>query len=165
MLEMPDGTVYTQSSAVLKAVGRMKNGCLMPSSDDELALYLTDKLLSDSEDLRSESYKCFRSWGATDEAYKLYVDKVLPLHLGNFERMLIERGGDYFVVKDRLTVADVSVYDAVVNYGVNRVPEGCLDNFVELKKWVERVEGDKGISAYLSGEQFCKIAMKFDRTM
>mmetsp|Transcript_11083 Transcript_11083/g.13997 ORF Transcript_11083/g.13997 Transcript_11083/m.13997 type:complete len:221 (+) Transcript_11083:149-811(+) len=160
MLEMPDGKVYTQSSAVLRAVGRMGN--LMPSSDD--AMYLLDKLLADAEDLRAESYKCFRAWGASEESYTAYINEVLPLHLGNFERILVNGSGDFFVEKDKLTVADIAVYDAVVNFGANRAPEGCLDNFVELKKWVDRVESNAGIAAYLSSDKFDKIS-KFNRTM
>lgn len=168
MLEMPNGKVYTQSSAVLKAIGRMKNGSLMPKAEDEYAQYQVDKLIADAEDVRTASYKCFRSWGASEESYQQYVTTVLPLHLGNFQRMLIDNGGVYFVGKEddnQLTVADIAVYDAVVNYGANRAPEGCLDTFAVLKSWVERVEGNEGIKAYLASEQFAKIETKFNRDM
>jgi len=161
MLVMPNGKVYTQSSAVLRAVGRMGN--IMPNSDD--GQYLLDKLLGDAEDLRTLSYGSFVAWGAPMEMYEKFVNKVLPLHLGNFERILIEGGGNYFVENDKLTIADVSVYDAVMNFGANRAPIGCLDKFTTLKKWIERVESNPGIAAYLSSDQYANIEMKFNRDM
>ena len=94
MLVTSNGKVYTQSCAILRAVGRMGN--LMPVSDDDL--YLTDKLIADAEDFRVLAYKTFLSWGAPKESYDKFMEKDLPLHFGNFERQLVERGGDYFVV-------------------------------------------------------------------
>lgn len=142
MLEMPDGKVYTQSQAVLRAVGRM--GGLMPKDDD--GLYITDKLIEDAEDLRGESYKAHALLGATMEACENFVSVVLPLHLGNLERQLLESDGGFFI-GDSLTLADVAVYDAVTNFGSDRVPS-ALEAFPELKAWRDRVEEHEGIKAY-----------------
>jgi glutathione S-transferase len=154
MLEVEDGRVYTQSSAVLRAVARM--GGLMPNNDEDL--YLTDKLLADAEDLRSESYKCFIPWGASQEAADKFVNEVLPLHLGNFERQLKLSNGGYFI-GDALTVADIACYDATVNFGSSRVP-GALDSFPSLKAWAARVEENAGIKKYLASDSFAGL-MKF----
>jgi len=155
LLEMPDGKVYTQSQAVLRAVGRMGN--LLPADGD--GLYTTDKIIDDAESLRLESYKCFVSWGAPQALADAFVDAVLPLHLGNLERQLALSGGDYFV-GDSLTLADVACYDAAVNYGCNRVP-AALDAFPTLKAWKERVEsGNEGIKRYLASEAYSGL-MKF----
>lgn len=104
MLEMPDGKIYTQSSAILRAIGRIPNGGLLPNDQD--GLYLTDKLMEDASDLREASYKCFVSWGAPQEAADAFVETILPKHLGNLERQLKESNGKYFI-GDSLTLADV----------------------------------------------------------
>jgi len=155
LLEMPDGKVYTQSQAVLRAVGRMGN--LLPADSD--GLYTTDKIIEDAESLRLESYKCFVGWGARQALADAFIDTVLPLHLGNFERQLALSRGGYFV-GDSLTLADVACYDAAVNYGCNRVPT-ALDAFPTLKAWKERVEsGNDGIKKYLASEAYNGL-MKF----
>ena len=160
MLEMPDGKVYTQSSAVMLAIGRIGN--LLPSCDDDM--YKTYKLMADCEDFRSLSYQSM--WGAPKEAYERFVYEQMPVHFENFQRQLLENSngdGGYIVVKDRLTLADVAVYDAVVNYGANRAPSDCLDKFPQLAQWVRLVETHPRISHYLKSEQFAKIEMKFSR--
>jgi glutathione S-transferase len=163
MLEMPDGKVYTQSSAVIRAVARMGN--LLPNTED--GLYLTDKLIADAEDLRSESYGAFRAWGASQEKYEKFINETIPLHFGNLERQLIENGGDFFVIKDRLTIADVALYDAVVNFSSNRVDpsKDCFESAPQLRAWVKRVESSPGIASYLASDQFANVQMKFDHNL
>ena len=154
MLEMDDGKVFTQSGAVLRAVGRMGN--LLPTDDD--GLYTTDKLIEDAEDLRKESYKCFISWGASQESADEFIATVLPLHLGNIERQLKQSSGDFFLGSD-LTLADIAIYDAVVNMGSNRVPT-ALDSFSTLKEWKTKVESNEGIKKYLASDSYGNL-MKF----
>jgi glutathione S-transferase len=163
MLEMPNGKVYTQSSAILRAVGRMSRGGnnnLMPDSDDDLDLM--DKLIADAEDLRSCSYKCFVTWGAPKEKFEKFIAEELPLHFGNFERQLIENDGEFFVGKNSLTIADVTIYDAVTSFGTNRAPKDCLEKFPNLAKWIKRVESNPGIASYLAGDKYADLEMKFD---
>ena len=128
----------------------------MPS--DESSLYLVDKFLADAGDLRSEAYKSFVPFGATQEAADRFIESVLPLHLGNLERQLKDSTGDFFI-GDSLTIADIACYDAVVNFGSNRVI-GALDKFDTLKAWVDRVESNEGVKKYLASESFAGI-MKF----
>lgn len=156
MLVMPDGKVFTQSGAVLRAVGRMGN--LLPADED--GLYLTDKLIEDAEDLRMESYKCFVTWGAPQEKADAFIDTILPQHLANIDRQLKsnKEGGLYFI-GDSLTLADVACYDAVVNFGSDRLP-GVLDAFPELEAWKGRVESNMGIKKYLASEEYAGL-MKF----
>lgn len=154
MLQMSDGRVFTQSSAVIRAVARM--GGLLPT--DEAELYMTDKLLADAEDLRGAAYKSFVPWGASKEDAEAFINKILPLHLGNLERQLKDSTGDYFI-GNSLTVADIACYDAVTNFGSNRVI-GALDEFETLKTWVSRVESNEGIKNYLASKSFAGL-MKF----
>ena len=153
MLEMPNGKVYTQSSAIMRAVGRMSN--LVPQSDDDM--YKMDKLIADAEDLRSASYKTFVSWGATKDSYLKFIHDTIPLHFENLERQLVEGGGDYFVLKDKLTIADICVYDAVTNFGNNRCAHNSFEKFPHLAKWVELMESDPGIASYLAGDKYAKV--------
>lgn len=159
MLEMPDGKVYTQSTAIIRAIGRMGN--LMPTSDDDL--YLTDKLMADGEDIRSASYKSFLSWGASKEVLEKFVSTDLPLHLGNLQRQLVEGGKDYFVT-DKLTIADIAVYDAVVNFGTNRDHTDGIEKFPQLLAWIKRVESEPKIAAYLASDQ-CKSIQMFGKEL
>jgi len=158
MLEMPNGgKVYTQSLAVFRVIGRMGN--LIPTTDDDDdddGLYVMDKLIADANDLRTASYKCFIWWGATQAACDEYIDSTLPKHLANFERQLEQSAGEYFI-GNTLTLADVACYDAVLNYGSNRVPGGALGDFPTLNAWVGRVEENEGIKKYLASEAFAGL--------
>lgn len=155
MLKLADGQVFTQSSAIIRAVARRAG--LMPSSEEELNL--TDKLLADADDLRDASYKCFVTWGAPQELADEFIATVLPLHLGNIERQLIEGGKDFFV-GDEMSIADLSLYDAVTSYGSGRVPGDALEAFPQLKEFVDRVASNPKIKAYLAGPIYSAL-MKF----
>ena len=104
MLEM-DGHVYTQSSAVLRAVGR-KTG-LVPSGCDH-HLYHMDKIISDADDLRSAAYKVI--FGGNNDTKVAYRDEVLPNHLGNLQRQL---GDNEYFAGDKLTIADITAFDVI----------------------------------------------------
>jgi len=155
MLQFGD-KFYSQSSAVLRAAAR-KVG-LMPSDEEEK--YTADKLIADAEDLRTKAYGSFVIWGASKETAEKFVSEVVPLHFGNMERQLNESSGDYFI-GDKLTVADIAIYDAVMNFSSNRIPGGvAFDGFDALKAWTKLVEANSGIAKYLASEQYAKI-MKF----
>ena len=153
-----DGKVYTQSSAILRTIGRL--GGLMPSSEEEL--YTTDKLIADAEDLRTEAYKSFVTWGAPQSVADDFVNKVIPLHFGNLERQLKEGGGDYFC-GNKLTIADITIFDAVTNFTSDRAPEDVLEGFDVLKAWKERVGKHEGIANFFASEQYTGL-YKFDKS-
>lgn len=148
-------SVYTQSSAVLRVAARMGN--LMPTEDE--ALYRTDKLIADADDFRSQAYKSFVPWGASKEDATAFIQKTVPLHFGNMERQLKEAGTAFFTGEE-LGVADIAIYDAVVNFALSRMPESTLEGlptFPVLMAWKGRVEANPGISAYLKSEAYEKI--------
>jgi len=157
MLQLADGKAFTQSSAVLRAVARL--GGLMPPADDDDKMYRTDKLIADADDLRNEAYKTFVNWGLPQEAADAFISTVLPCHLGNLERQLIEGGNDFFVGEE-LTIADVTVYDAVTTFGSGRVPGDALADFPHLKALIGRVEESPKIKAFLAGPHYAAL-MKF----
>jgi len=143
MLELSDGRVFTQSSAVLRAAARL--GGIMPKNDE--LLYLTDKLIADADDYRSVGYKSLIPFGATPEAAENFLTNDVPKHLGNLERQLGEKD---FYMGEELSVADCTVYDVVTSFGSNLVVD-VLQDFPKLKAFVERFEANPNISAYLSG--------------
>jgi glutathione S-transferase len=159
MLQIGD-KCYSQSLAVLKVAARL--GGLVPSEANQEDAYITDKLIADSEDFRIEAYKSFVTWGATKEAADRFINEVVPLHFGNIERQLKEKGSDFFV-GDKLTVADIAIYDAVINFGESRIPGDSLSEFAALKAWTKRVEASPGIAKYLLSEQYAGL-MKFDES-
>ena len=152
MLKTADGKVFCQSSAVLRAIGRM--GKLLPSADDDL--YLIDKLVADAEDSRSAAYRALPLMGATKEASAAFVEAFKTKHLPNFERQL---GDKEFFVGETVSIADITVFDALTNFGEGLIP-GVLDAFPKLKAWKERLAARPKIAAYLASEAFSKL-MKF----
>ena len=152
MLQIDD-KYYSQSSAVLRVAARKAN--IMPTDEEEV--YIADKIIADAEDLRTEAYKSFVVWGAPQEAADAFISKVFPSHAGNLERQLKEAGTDFFI-GNTLTVADIAAYDAVVNFGTNRIPGDALEKFQMLQKWVERVEATPGIAKYLSSSEYAGLA-------
>lgn len=81
----------------------------MPANEkDPDAMYFTDKLIADAEDLRIEAYKCFVGWGATKEDAEHFEKNVVSLHFANMERQLKEEGSKLFL-GDTLTVADIAM--------------------------------------------------------
>lgn len=158
--------VYIQSSAVLRKAARM-GGLELTLDDADDAAYLQDKLIADADDLRTASYRAFKMFGASDGAVQKFVKEVLPKHVDNLERQFVAAGGDYFGGSSTLSIADVALYDAIVFFGT-RLIDGAegVDNPCgpALTKWIERVESNEKIAAYLASEQFKAVAMVFDKS-
>ena len=144
MLVMANGKVYCQSHAIIRAVGRA--GGLMPKSDDGDSMYLLDKIIADAEDLRAAGYKSLTEFGAPQDAIDKYIDEILPKHLANFERQLTSN----WFTGSTMTVADCTAYDAIVAFGISRVPDEIMDEskYPKLKSWIKRFEENEGIAKY-----------------
>mmetsp|Transcript_18178 Transcript_18178/g.37817 ORF Transcript_18178/g.37817 Transcript_18178/m.37817 type:complete len:242 (-) Transcript_18178:395-1120(-) len=163
--------VYMQSSACLRKAGRMGGLKLTladdDDDDDDQALYLQDKLIADAEDLRSASYKAFAIFGASREATDKFVKNEFPRHVDNLERQLVALGGDYFGGSSTLSIADVTLYDAIVFFGTRLIDgvEG-LENPCgpALKAWIERVESNENIANYLKSDQFKALVFVPDKS-
>jgi len=166
--DTPNQRVYVQSSAILRKVGRMGDlkMTLQTDEDGEQAAYLTDRAISDADDLRTAGYKSFVTFGASKEAGVKYATQVLPKHIDNLERQFVAAGGDYWGGSSTLSVADVTVYEAVAFFGL-RLIDGAkgVENPCgpALKAWIERVESNDRIKAYLESDQFKNIPMKFTK--
>lgn len=173
ILTVDEGTdtqqVYVQSSAILRKAGRMGDLTMtLAKDDDDLVAYLTDRAIADADDLRTASYKGIPMFGNTIEARDKFVNEVFPKHVAAFEKQFVTAGGDYWGGSSTLSLADVTVYEAIVFFGtrlfagVEGIENPCGP---ALKAWIERVESNDRIKAYLEGDKFKKVAMKFDKTV
>lgn len=151
MMVVPSGAgdeVYCQSAAALRVAAR-KTG-LMPTANMEL--YVVDKMISDADDLRRASYAAMAGFGATADQQADYKQNVLPKHLANMERQLGR--SEYYT--GHLSVADVTVYDALTTYARSMVP-ACLGSYPGLTGLVKRIESIPTMAAYRSSDQFTSL--------
>ena len=129
----------------------------MPANEKDLdAMYFTDKLIADAEDLRMEYIKIMVGSGATKEEAERFEKDVVPLHVSNMERQLKEAGSNFFL-GNTLTIADIAIYDAVVYFARTKMPGDTLSKYGALKEFVKRVEANPGIAKYLKSEQFAGL--------
>jgi len=161
--------VYIQSSAVLRKAGRLGDlkMTLENDSNGDQEAYLTDRAIADAEDLRSQAYKGYVMFGASQEAADKYAKKILPKHIDNLERQLVNAGGDYWGGSSTLSLADAAMYDAIVFFGV-RLIDGAegIENPCgpALKSWIARVESNERIKAYLESDKFKNLSFKPDKS-
>lgn len=140
------GKFYTQSSAIIRKIGR----------DAKLytGTYEEDMLIATVEDLRSANYKAMSMFGATDKAIKSYIDVVLPKHLRNLERLLLSTEGLYLLGNDAC-VADLTLYDAL-HVAERQVP-GVLSKYPRVKLFFDTVEGRPGVKKWVASDQRKKL--------
>ncbi len=169
ILTLDEGTdnqkVYIQSSAVLRKAGRLGDlkMTLQDDEDGDQEAYLTDRAIADADDLRTQAYKGYVIFGASQEKADTYAKEVLPKHIKNLENQFVSAGGDYWGGSSTISLADVTLYDAIVFFGVNLI-DGieAIENPCgpALKAWIERVGSNERIKAYLESDQFKSIYMK-----
>jgi len=177
ILTVAEGTdrqrVYLQSSAVLRKAGRMGDLTMTLRQDDDpdgdQASYLTDRAIADAEDLRTASYRAFVIFGSSQDKADAYAKEVFPKHVKNLEKQLVDAKGDFFGGSSTLSLADATLYDAIVFFGRNIISgiEGVEDptQSPAIKAWIERVESNPRIKAYLESDQFKNIQMKFNKAV
>lgn len=143
MLEL-EGKHYTQSTALYRLVGRAAG--LYPH--DAEAAYAVDNVMAHCEDLFPLCYNVLFERGLTKAEL---AEQMVPLHLGNLERLLEGSGGQWFA--GAFSVADVRVADVCMHLFERCLP-GCLAPFPHLTRLVERVRARPRIRAYLESEQY-----------
>lgn len=136
-----------------------------PDGDQEA--YLTDRAIADADDLRSRAYKAFVLFGAKQETADNYAKVVLPKHIDNLERQFVNAGGDFWGGSSTLSLADTTLYDAIQFFGL-RLIDGAegIENPCgpALKAWIQRVESNERIKAYLESDQFKKLSFKASKS-
>jgi len=176
ILTVDEGTdneqTYVQSSAIIRKAGRMaKLTMTLPNDvDGDKAAYLTDRAIADADDIRSAMYKGAVMFGASQDKADKYAKEIFPKMVRCAEEQMKSFAGDgpYWGGSTTLSVADVTLYEAFTFYGTNLLKgaEG-IENPVKGKMadWIQAVESHENIKAYLEGEQFAKLGMKFDKSM
>ncbi len=173
ILTLDEGTenqkVYVQSSAILRKVARLGNLKMTLESDEDgdNVAYLTDRAIADADDLRTASYTSFVFFKASQEKSDNFAKVVFPKHVKSLENQFVSAGGDYWGGSSTISLADVTLYDAIVFFGL-RIIDGIegIENPCgpALTAWIERIESNKGIKAYLESDRFKNIAMKPDKS-
>jgi len=146
MLEM-NGESYTQSSALIRHVGRV--------TGRYKGTYEEDVLIAAVEDLRSANYKAMRVFGATDEAVHSYIHDILPKHLENFTRLLSVKPGGFYLLGMEPCIADFGLYDAL-HVAERQVP-GILGKYARVKLFFDTVEARPAIRGWVDSEQRKKL--------
>lgn len=152
MLEL-SGKFYTQSTAVLKFVGRRGN--LYPTSLEEC--FRVDNIICAAEDLRSLCYSVRATHSKAVEAFK---KEGLPRHLRNFTQLL---GDEDFFSAAAFSVADIAAFDALHTFAEGQVP-GCLEDFPRLTAFCSRIGKRPRIAEYLESEQ-AKALVQISKTV
>jgi hypothetical protein len=99
------------------------------------------------EDAFPLCYQALRGQVSREELATVLV----PLHLGNLERLLGQHGGLWFT--GRFSLADVRVADLCLHLFAPSLP-GCLEGFPLLHGLVSRVKARPRIAAYLASERY-----------
>ena len=173
ILTIDEGTdqerVYIQSSAILRKAARLGDlkMTLENDPDGDQEAYLTDRAIADADDLRSQAYKGFVLFGAKQETADKYAKVVLPKHIDNLERQFVNAGGDYWGGSSTLSLADTTLYDAIKFFGLKLI-DGAeeIENPCgpALKAWIQRVESNERIKAYLESDQFKELSFKASKS-
>mmetsp|Transcript_22808 Transcript_22808/g.47309 ORF Transcript_22808/g.47309 Transcript_22808/m.47309 type:complete len:255 (-) Transcript_22808:12-776(-) len=146
MLEVEDGKFYTQSTAIIRYIGR-KTGAYSGTVEE-------DVLIATVDDFRTANYKGMRVFGASPSAVDDYITTILPKHLDNFTRLLNNNSG-FYLLGSKATIADFSLYDAL-HVAERQVP-GILEKYQRVKLFFDTVGARPGIKKWVESEQRTKL--------
>lgn len=143
-----DGTVVTQSDAIIRYVGKLAG--LYPL--DAYQALLCDEVMCVVEDANVRLVPSFRMAGDEQKAARLaLVDGPMPMYLGWLQSQLMAHGGEYFA-DNRLTVADLKVFVDVrgLNSGrLDHVPTDLVEKVAPaLNAHMERIANMPAVLQY-----------------
>ncbi|KAL7506472.1 hypothetical protein ACHAXN_009086 [Cyclotella atomus] len=170
-MTLPDGTVVTDSMAMLRLVGEAdEEGKLYPSDiKKRLKIEQVLGLVGDLTRAWSPSlYLGMRphlvgypeNWAGEEKetvvknVREAFMKDEFPRFMGYFEDLLKENG-DFLTGVD-LTIADLSAFQQISYFtkGVaDYVPKDCLDSFGGIVAWMERVKTHPKVAAYKASKQ------------
>ena len=171
-LTLPDGTIVTDSMAMLRLAGQAdEEGKLYPTNvasrtKVESALGLVGDLTrawspSLYISMRPErfGYPPKEEWADVDATTKKlrvsFVENELPRFMEYFAGLIKENGG-HFLTGEHLTIADIAAYQSIHYYRrglADHVPKDCLEAYPEILGWMSRVEGHEKVAAYKASKQ------------
>jgi prostaglandin-H2 D-isomerase / glutathione transferase len=148
-----DGRTITQSNTINRYVGKLAG--LYPK--DEWQAALCDEILDATEDIGSRVGATIGLGDAEKKkAREALVADALPRHLAMMEGKLKAAGGEYFA-DQRLTVADLKVYELVrwLRTGVlDHIPKDLVDRVApSLVQHSKRIAAIPKIADYYQGRK------------
>jgi len=171
-MTLPDGTVITESMAMLRLAGEADpEGKLYPT--DMMARVKVEGVLGLVGDLGRAWRPCLyigmrpqafgyppkEEWAEADATCEKlrsrFIKEALPLYMGYFADLIKEAGGDKFLTGADLTIADITAYQQIAYFrkGIaDHVPKECLEPYPEVLGWMGRVEGHPKVAAYKAGK-------------
>lgn len=143
-----DGTVVTQSDAIIRYVGKLAG--LYPV--DAYQALLCDEVMCVVEDATVRLVPSFRMTGDEQKEARLaLVNGSMPLYLRWLQSQLMAHGGEYFA-DNRLTVADLKVFVDVqgLNSGrLDHVPTDLVEKVAPaLNAHMERIANIPAVLQY-----------------
>ena len=168
-LKLPNGSIITDSMAMLRLVGEADPANKLYPADDVMKRMKIESALGLVGDLtrawrpamylgmRPEvfGYPMKSEWVDADDTIKkvrsAFVTDDLPKYMKYFTDMIKEHGGTKFLTGDDLTIADISAYQQISYFRkgfADHIPKECLDPYPELLAWMGRVEEHPQVAAY-----------------
>ena len=143
-----DGTVVTQSDAIIRYVGKLAG--LYP--EDAYQALLCDEVMCVVEDATVRLVPSFRMSGDEQKTARLaLVSGSMPMYLGWLQSQLMAHGGEYFA-DNRLTIADLKVFVDVrgLNSGrLDHVPTDLVEKVAPaLNAHMERIANMPAVLQY-----------------
>eukprot|EP00538_Stauroneis_constricta_P002792 CAMPEP_0119549894 /NCGR_PEP_ID=MMETSP1352-20130426/3519_1 /TAXON_ID=265584 /ORGANISM="Stauroneis constricta, Strain CCMP1120" /LENGTH=270 /DNA_ID=CAMNT_0007595585 /DNA_START=31 /DNA_END=843 /DNA_ORIENTATION=- len=171
ILTLPDGTVFSQSEAMLRWAGSEGDGSLYPS--DPMMRFKVDEAIGMINDL-DKAWMPALYMGMRPALFGHDVDKMddkakselvkniretflkekLPTHMKHLGSLLFENKG-HFLCGNQLTIADLLGYATLAYFqkGVaDHVPKTCLDEFPIITAWLQRVKDHPKVAAYYASK-------------
>jgi glutathione S-transferase len=147
-----DGLDLVQTQAILRYLGR-RNGLY---GDSNVESTMIDLVIGGFEDLGTK-YGALVYDSAFEQKRTKYVEEVLPVWLGHFDRLLLRnQNGSGFYVGSKLTIADIVAYDSL-SLQLDLAP-ACLQPFPVLQRYYQRIHARPAIQSYLMSPRRPKFA-------
>eukprot|EP00584_Thalassiosira_punctigera_P010567 CAMPEP_0172533224 /NCGR_PEP_ID=MMETSP1067-20121228/6006_1 /TAXON_ID=265564 ORGANISM="Thalassiosira punctigera, Strain Tpunct2005C2" /NCGR_SAMPLE_ID=MMETSP1067 /ASSEMBLY_ACC=CAM_ASM_000444 /LENGTH=235 /DNA_ID=CAMNT_0013317841 /DNA_START=124 /DNA_END=831 /DNA_ORIENTATION=+ len=167
-MTLPDGTVVTESMAMLRLAGEADpEGKLYPA-DDAATRLKVEQALGLAGDMKRAwmpamymgmrpqkfGYPPKDEWDEADAVIermrKGFVADELPKYMGFFTDLINESGGK-FLCGDDLTIADILAYQEIAYFGrgiADHVPKESLEPYPDILAWMGRVDAHPKVAAY-----------------
>ncbi|KAK3581608.1 hypothetical protein CHS0354_000149 [Potamilus streckersoni] len=135
----------TQSNAIIRYIAR-KHDLLGKTEEDKVAV---DVLLEQAMDFRNALVKL--AYSGDYEKLKDDYFKELPQTLQRFEAFL---GDKSFFIGRKITAPDFVLYELLDQHRLMK--EGCLTDFPKLLAFLDRIEAEPNIKAYMASDKFIR---------
>jgi len=143
-----DGKQLVQSGAIARFLAREFDLCGKTSLEQAMC----DQYVGLADDFFNELVKSFfeKDEAKLAEVTKKLQDEIIPKFCAIFEKSLEQNGGKFFV-GDKLTLADLAVYQAM-DTPIKKNPK-VLDSYPKLTAQRAMIEGAPGIGEYIKNRK------------